>query len=436
MRRLICTLCVLAFGLSCFAVGEENWPQFRGPGGQGISDAKNLPLQWSETQNVKWKTPIHGRAWSSPVIWKDQIWLTAATEEGKELSVLCVDKNSGKILLDHLLFHIEHPQDCPVKFNSFGSPTPIVEEGRVYVTFGSPGTACLDSKDGKVLWQRTDFVCNHFRRSGSSPLLWNDMLFMNFDGSDFQYCVALDKHTGKTIWKTDRSIDFQDLNKDGKPMADGDMRKAFSTPRIMMWESKPYLISTASKATYCYDPMTGKELWRTEFRGAHSGSLTPVIGDGLVYISTGNGGTELWAVRPGGSGVINDTNVVWRSKKKTPTRTSPVLVNGLLYFVNEGGIVGCLDAKTGEEVFTGRVDGQYSASPLYANGRIYLFNQNAKTTVIEASRELKVLAENQLNIVKDDQRDPWGIMGTPAVSGNALFIRTRTDLYRVEGGAK
>lgn len=435
MQRIFCILIAMMIGMASFARGEENWPQFRGPTGQGISDAKSLPLTWSETQNVKWKTAIHGRAWSSPVIWKNQIWLSSATDEGNELSVLCVDKETGKILLDKVLFHIEHPQFSPVKFNSYGSPTPVVEEGRLYISFGSPGTACLDTKDGKVLWERTDFVCNHFRRSGSSPLLWNNLLIMNFDGSDFQYCAAVDKNTGKTVWKTDRSIDFMDLNPNGKPKADGDMRKAFSTPRVWVWEGKPLLISTGSKATYCYDPETGHELWRTEFRGAHSGSVTPVIGDGLVYIATGNGQAELWAIRPGGSGVINDTHVVWRAKKKIPSRTSPLLVNGLLYTCNEGGILNCLDAKTGDEVFTGRIEGQYSASPLYANGRIYFFNQNGHTTVIEAGRELKVLGESQLAVVKEDSNDPWGIMGTPAVSGDALYIRTRTDLYRIENSA-
>jgi len=433
MHRLLCTLFVTALAFSSFAQAEENWPQFRGPGGQGISDAKNLPLTWSDTQNVKWKTPIHGKAWSSPVIWKNQIWLSAATEEGNELSVVCVDKNTGKILIDKVLFHIATPQYSPVKFNSYGSPTPIVEEGRLYITFGSPGTACLDTKDASVIWQRTDFVCNHFRRSGSSPLLWNNLLFMNFDGSDYQYCVALDKNTGKTVWKTDRSIDFQDLNKEGKPQANGDMRKAFSTPRIMMWEGKPLLLSLGSKAFYCYDAETGQELWRTEDRAAHSGSVTPVIGDGLIYTTTGNGGAELWAIKPGGHGVINNTNVVWRVVKKIPTRVSPILVDGLLYTIAENtGSIGCFDAKTGAEVFTGRIDGAYSASPIYANGRIYFCNQDGLTTVIAAGRELKVLAENQLTVAKHDPSDPWGIMGSPAVSGDAIFIRTRTDLYRIE----
>ncbi|HZK80570.1 MAG TPA: PQQ-binding-like beta-propeller repeat protein, partial [Humisphaera sp.] len=208
MQRIFSTLIVVTIACHSLSHGEENWPQFRGPTGQGISDAKNLPLTFSDTQNVKWKTAIHGKAWSSPVIWKDQIWLSTATADGKELSAVCVDKKTGKILVDKVLFNVEKPQFC-IAFNSYGSPTPCIEEGRVYITFGSPGTACLDTKDGKVLWQRTDFVCNHFRGAGSSPLLWDGLLIMNFDGSDFQFVVALDKTTGKDAWKTPRSLDYQ-----------------------------------------------------------------------------------------------------------------------------------------------------------------------------------------------------------------------------------
>ena len=430
MRVCFFASIAIMFAFASFSQAEENWPQFRGPTGQGISDAKSLPLHFADDRNIKWKTPIHGKAWSSPVVWKNQVWVTTATADGHDLGVVCLDKSTGKILIDKLLFHIEKPQYC-IPFNSYGSPTPCIEEGRIYVTFGSPGTACLDTTDGKVLWQRTDFVCNHFRAAGSSPLLWNNLLFMNFDGSDFQYIVALDKITGKTVWKTNRSIDFQDIQPNGRPLAEGDFRKAFSTPRIMEADGKPILISVGSHAVYCYDPLTGVDLWRTEYRAAHSGSLTPVIGEGLIFAGTGHGATELWAIRPGGQGVVNATNVVWKDKKKVPTRSSPIVVNGLIYMTSDAGVVSCVDAKTGAPVFDGRIDSDkgagYSAAPLYACGRIYFFNEGGHVTVIDAGREFKILAENQLGD---------GFMASPAVSGNALYLRSRTALYCVEDGAQ
>jgi outer membrane protein assembly factor BamB len=412
--------------LSSIAIGETNWPQFRGPTGQGLSDAKSAPLTWSEGQNVKWKTPIHGKAWSSPVVWGNQVWVTTATEDGHELSVLCLDKDSGKVTLDQVLFHVDKPQYCH-PFNSYASCTPVIEEGRIYVTFGSPGTTCLDTHDGKMLWERTDFVCNHFRGAGSSPLLWNDLLIMNFDGSDYQYIVALDKKTGKTIWKTDRSIDFKDMQPNGRPLADGDMHKAFSSPRVIPFNGHQELISEGSNAIYAYDPSTGKELWHIEDRAAHSGSATPVIGDGLVYVCTGHGNPELWALRPGGSGLVDDSQVAWKVKKHVPTRSSPLLVDGLLYFVSDIGTASCVDAKTGKEAWHSRIDGSYSSSPLYAQGRIYFFNESGKATVVAAGREFKVLAENQLDA---------GFMSCAAVSGDALFVRTKAALYRIEGGSE
>ncbi|HEX4796246.1 MAG TPA: PQQ-binding-like beta-propeller repeat protein [Humisphaera sp.] len=411
-------LCLL---LCVAAQAAENWPQFRGPSGQGISDAMNLPLKWSATENVKWTTPIHGKAWSSPVIWKDQIWLTTATEDGHELSVIKVDKNSGKILLDKKLFDIANPQYCH-PFNSYASPTPLVEEGRVYVTFGSPGTACLDMATGNVIWERRDFVCNHFRGAGASIYVWNDMLFLPFDGSDFQFVAAMDKNTGKTIWKTPRSIDFQDLT-NGKPLNDGDMRKAFSTPRIADFGQGPFLISEGSKCIYAYDPMTGKELWRIEYRAAHSGSATPLIGKDRIYYCTGHQQPEIWAVKPGGHGVLNDSMIDWKSKKAVPTRSSPILVDDLIYFVADNGVVSCIQASDGKDVWRGRIDGTYSVAPIYANGRLYFFNESGKATVLASGRQLKILAENQLGD---------GFMGGPAVSGDALYLRSKSALYRIE----
>src|SRR5215213_6048512 len=262
-RRLLAALTVLLFVSAAAARAEDNWPQFRGPTGQGISDATGLPSTWSETENVVWKTAIHGKSHSSPVVWGDQVWLTTATENGQALSVLCVDRTNGRVLRDMKLFDVALPQYAH-PFNSYASPTPVIEEGRVYVTFGSPGTACLDTKTGKVLWERTDLECNHFRGAGSSPIVWKDLLIMNFDGSDFQYLIALDKTTGKTVWKTNRSVDYQDLEPNGKPKADGDFRKAFATPHVAEIDGRPVLFSSGAKAHYAYDPATGKEFWRVE----------------------------------------------------------------------------------------------------------------------------------------------------------------------------
>ena len=407
------------------ARGEENWPQFRGPTGQGLSDATGLPLTWSETEHVTWKTPIHGKAWSSPVVFGRQVWLTTATEDGGDLFAIAVDRASGKILHDQKIFHADAPQHAD-KFNSHGSPTPVIEEGRVYISFGSTGTACLDSQTGRVLWQRRDLPCNHWRGAGSSPTLWRNLLILHFDGADYQYVVALDKTDGRTVWKTDRSIDFQDLTAEGKPVRDGDFRKAFSSPLVITHDGQPVLISVGSNATYCYEPATGKELWRVEERKHHSGTVRPVVGHGMVFTATGLAKGELWAVKLGGHGVVTDTHVVWKSTRNVPNRPSPLLIGDLLFMVDQdGGIASCLEAKTGEAVWRERLPGigNHSASPIYADGRAYFFNENGNCTVIEAGRKFSVLAENKL----DD-----GFMASPAVAGKALFLRSKTHLYRIE----
>jgi len=402
-------------------LAAENWPEFRGPAGDGHSDAKGLPLEFGEDKNVKWKTAIHGKGWSSPVIWGSQIWLTTATEDGTELSVVCVDKESGKVLRDEVLFRVATPQFCH-KFNSYASPTPVIEAGRVYVTFGSPGTACLDTKTGKVLWERTDFVCNHFRGAGSSPILWKDLLIMHFDGSDAQYAVALNKKNGETVWRTDRSVDYRDLDANGKPEAEGDWRKAFGTPHVTMLDGKPVLISSGAKAHYGYEPATGKELWRFEDLEHHSAAARPVIGGGLIFISAGFSKGEVFALKPG-DGVLDESQIAWRLKKSAPNKPSLLLIKDLLFMINDGGIATCVEAKTGQPIWTERVEGNYSASPLFADGRIYVFSEEGKVAALAPGREFKLLAENKL----DD-----GFMASPAVSGKALYLRTKTHLYRVE----
>ena len=402
--------------------GAENWPQFRGPDGTGHSDARGLPLRWSETRNVIWKTAIHDRGWSSPVIYGKQIWLTSANKDGRELFVLCIDRDTGKIIRDWKLFDVAQPQFVH-PFNTPASPTPVIEEGRVYITFGAAGTACIDTKTFRVLWERRDIECNHFRGPGSSPVLFGNLLLMHFDGSDRQFVMALDKTTGKTVWQTKRSIDFQDLDKNGKLPDDGDSRKAFSTPQVERINGRWEMISLGAKAAYSYDPFTGKELWRVEERGQHSASTRPVIGHGMIFFPTGFATGQLFAVRTGGEGLITDTHVAWKVKRGVPNKPSILLVDDLIYMISDTGIAGCIDAKSGELVWQQRIGGEYSASPVYADGRLWFFSEDGKTTVLKPGRVFEQVAENRLD---------EGFLASPAIAGKAFYLRTRTHLYRIE----
>jgi len=434
MMRIFLLAFFVGMGAPGLVAEDMNWPQFRGPRGDGISTSKGLPLHWGQdsTKAIKWKTPIHGRAWSSPVIWENQIWLTTATEDGHELFAVCLERETGSITKDLKLFDIEKPQFAH-KFNTYASPTPVIEKDRVYVTFGSPGIACMDTKSGKVLWKRADLECNHFRGAGSSPILYNNLFILNFDGSDHQFIIALDKKSGQTTWQTKRSVDYKDLEPDGRVQADGDFRKGYATCQIASLDGHTTLLSQGSKAFYAYEPLTGEELWRVEDRSGHSAGTRPVVGHGLVFVPSGFSMGQLLAIRPGKKGEVVDVNaaetptgqlqVVWKAKKNVPKKPSLLLADDLLYGIDDNGVATCWNAKTGEVIWNERIGGNYSAAPLAAEGRLYFFSEEGKTTVVAASREFKKLAENQLGD---------GFMASPAVSGKALFLRTRTELYRIE----
>ncbi len=401
-----------------------NWPDYRGPRRDGVSEVANLPLRWSESLNVRWKTPIHGRAWSSPVIWAKQVWLTTATEDGKVLSVLCIDRDSGQVLLDRKLFDVAKPRPLSNPINTYASPSPTIEEDRVYVHFGSYGTACLDSGSFEVLWQRRDLPCDHWRGPASSPVLWKDLLFLHMDGADVQYVVALDKTTGANRWVTFRSVDYGDLEEDGRPRASGDYRKAYNTPLMVEFQGEPQLISPSAKGAYGYDPHTGREIWQIR-HGGHSSAPRTLYADGQVGIGTGYiGGTaQLWAVRLGGRGDVTGTHVAWKYARGSPKHSSPVLVGGRVYMMSNDGIATCLDFKSGREIWKSRIGGQHSASVLYAGGRLHFFDEDGVTTIVQPGSPPKILARNKL----DD-----GFMASPAVSGGALFLRTTTHLYRIQ----
>ena len=226
--------------------------------GNGISQSTVLPITWSEKENVRWKTAIHGRGHSSPVIWGEQIWLTSATDDTHRLYVLCVDRDSGKILLNRELFKLAEPQHSN-RLNTYASPSPVIEKGRVYVHFGTYGTACLDTHTFEVLWQRRDINCQHIEGPGSSPIVYKDKLIFNVDGGDVQYVVALNKQTGKTAWKTTRTTDYKGLSPT--------FCKAYSTPLICQATGRTELISAGAQAAMGYDPNNGRELWKVCYKG-------------------------------------------------------------------------------------------------------------------------------------------------------------------------
>jgi outer membrane protein assembly factor BamB len=425
-------LAVLALVLLAFGgpAARADWPEFRGPWGDGHAsapgDAKLLgfPLHWSETNNIKWKTEIPFRGWSTPVVMGGQVWLTTATDDGHDFFAICVDANSGKIRFNEKVFHSDNPEPLGngASMNCYATPSPVIEPGRVYVHFGSFGTACLDTSTGKALWKRDDLRCRHYRGPSSSLISFENLLILTFDGVDLQYLVALDKQTGKNVWKTDRSVAWNDENVPGQMAKDGDLRKAHSTPLIVTAGGKPQMISAGAKAAYGYDPRTGKELWRVQHPD-YSVAPRPLFDNGTAFIVTGNSKRELWAVKTDGQGDVTDTKVAWKFATHVGKYASPLLVDGLIYTAAEENYVTCIEAATGQMVWTERVGGKFAASPIYADGRLYFFDQKGTTTVLKPGRTLEVLATNTLEN---------GFMASPAADGKAFYLRTKTHLYRVE----
>lgn len=402
---------------SCLVIeANEQWSQFRGHYGNGIIKSTSAPINWSDNTNIDWKTPIHDRGWSSPVIWNDQIWMTTATKEGNKMYAICVNKLSGKIEHDIHVFDVKSPQAITNE-NTYASPTPVVEEGRVYVHFGTYGTACISTKDGQILWKRRDLNCDHEIGAGpaSSPFIYNNFLIFNVDGRDVQYVIALNKETGKTAWKTNRSVDFSDVQIN--------QRKAYGTPFIIPRGNSNQMVSIGAKGVYSYDPENGKELWKAEHRG-WSIAPRPVYGEGLVFTMIDRDRPEMWAIKPNGSGDITETHIEWKETKRMPPRASPIIIKGLLFVVDRNGYISCIEAKTGKSIWQKRMKGRFSASPILANNLIYFFNEDTVCTIIKPTRELVIVAENKLSSDK--------LMATPAFDENSIYIRTENNLYRIK----
>ena len=381
----------------------QDWPQFRGPTGQGVSDERGLPLTWSETKNVRWKVAIPGRGWSSPVILGDRIWLTTATDEGKSLRAIAIDRNTGAILQNVEVFRLKSAKLVNRK-NSFASPTPIIEGDRIYLHFGAFGTACI-TQSGEIVWKTRLEYDNGQHGTGGSPVIYEDLLIVSCDGNDVQFVVALDKQTGKVRWKEMRQ-GYQ----------------AYTTPLVVSLPAGDQVISPGAFRAIAYEPRTGKEIWHVKYGEGFSNVPRPVFGHGLVFICTGFQQASLLAIKPDGHGDVSKSKIAWRLDRGVSLTPSPLIVGDELYMVTDNGIATCVDAKTGEELWRARLGGNHSASPIYADGKIYFLSEEGESVVIAPGRQLKHLATNQLE---------GPTLASIAVSGGSLFIRSATHLYRI-----
>lgn len=390
--------------------GKGFWPQYRGPKGDGHAAAScDPPILWNESTNIAWRTDLTGKAWSSPVVWGEKIWLTNATNDGLSMSVLAIDRNDGKVLIDRVIFTNQETQKDYHQFNSYGSPTPVCDSQRVYVSFGAYGTAALDAQDASVLWERRDLPCNHYRGAGASPILFGNLLIFSMDGFDFQYLVALDKNTGRTVWKTDRKIDYG--------TEDGDWKKAYSTPHAIEVEGKQQIISPAAKAVIAYDPSSGQELWKVRYE-EHSSAIRPLFDGKHLFISSGFSKAKLLSILPSGKGDVTSSHVQWQATRAIGCKPSPVFLAGHICTLEDRGVLTAMDPSSGEILWQKRLGGDFSSSPVVAKDRIYCFDEQGKGHVVDAQGE--ILSENTLDA---------GCLASPAIVGDDLIVRTRTSLY-------
>ena len=418
------------------SLSAENWPQWRGPDGQGRATTMGVPWNWSETENIKWKTEIPGLGWSSCVVFGDQIWMTAteaveASEEEKakrkktitnsqpveivaqiNMFAICLDKSSGKLLHKIELMVEEHPDPIHHQ-NSYASPSPLIEEGRLYCHFGTHGTACVDTESAKVLWTNQEIHLNHENGPGSSPVLHGEHIIFHCDGSDVQFIAAIHKHTGKIAWTTDRT---------GKLNSNPQLQKSYCTPLVIVLDGKAQLVSPAADWVYGYDPESGKELWKVSYGGlGFSNSARPVYDNGLIYICTGFMKSRLLAIRHDEH--TPEPSVAWSFEKQVATVSSPLTVNGLMFFVSDAGIASCLNARTGDVHWQKRIGGNHWASPIYVDGHVLFSNKSGETTVLRASPDFEIVSRNQLDGV---------IMASPAAMDGALILRTDKAVYWID----
>jgi len=399
-------LAIVASAVLSLTVDAQDWRQFRGSTGQGHAEASGLPVEWDETNNVAWKVAVRGRGWSSPVVTHGRVWLTTGITQGRDTSLrlLAFDAESGHGSHDVEVFRIRNAELLNPK-NSHASPTPVVDDDRVYVHFGSEGTAAL-TLDGAIVW-KARYGCATQHGNGGSPVLYADLVILTCDGADAAFVVALDRRSGKERWKTWRRQPWS---------------QAYVTPLVIRVGDSDQLISPGAHYAAAYEPATGREIWRVRYDDGFSNVPRPVFGHGLVFIATGFQQPSLLAVRPDGKGDLTRTHIVWRLDRGVPHTPSPLLAGDQLYMVSDVGIVSCVNADTGTILWQQRVPGNYSASLVMADGLIFLQSEEGITTVIRPGSSFQRLAVNRLD---------GETLASMAAAGRSLYIRTAGHLYRL-----
>ncbi len=414
MRALLTTAVALTLATPLLA---EDWPQFRGPTGQGVSTETGLPTEWSERSGVAWGTALPGRGWSSPIVHGDRVFVTTATDEGRSFRLLCLDRATGEVLWNTEVFQ-QGLESRLQQGNSYATPTPVTDGQHTYVV-AFDGSLAAVAGDGSIAWTNRDFPYYSQHGIAASLRLYRDLLILPFDPSspgedkkvgwqkpwDESFVLALDKKTGEVRWKGDRGLS----------------RIGHVTPNLVREGDREVLVSGAGDVVQGFDLGTGERLWTVYSQGE---GVVPsvVVGDGMVYTSSGFEEPTIRAVRTGGRGDVTDTHIAWEQTRAVPMMPSFLYVAPHLFTITEGGIAMCLDARSGEILGRRRIGGNHRASPIYAEKRIYVLSEDCETTVVGAVHEMPVLATNTL---------PGHCQASLAVSGGHLFLRTDTTLYSI-----
>ncbi|MDA7922211.1 PQQ-binding-like beta-propeller repeat protein [Verrucomicrobiales bacterium] len=387
------------------------WPEFRGAGAQGHAPEAKVPIKWSETKNIRWKTPVDGKAWSSPVIAEKMVFVSTAVTSGDKLSLeaRAYALDSGKELWKAQVF--KGDEDKMHKKNSHASATPIFHEGKLYVHFNHKGTACLNAADGKVVWKQDKITYAPVHGTGGSPLLVDDNLIFSCDGKEDPFVIALSASDGSEVWRTARDVEVS-------------RTFSFSTPLLIKVKGKQQVILPGSGAVIAYEPDTGKEIWRCGYGEGYSVVPRPLYENGIIYVCSGFNTATLLAIKADGDGDVTDSHIVWKAEKRIPKESSPIIVDGLLFINDDKGILTCFDAATGEEYYQERLNGEggFSSSPVYASGHLFFHNGEGVTTVIKPGKSFEKAEENELK--------EFGLSSFGVIS-DGFLVRTEENLIRI-----